>query len=176
MNKPLFPDVTVNGRMISAADIAAEAQNHAAPKGKPGLAWRQAAKALVIRHLLLEEVGRIGMVAEPEDLGDQRFETQEEADIRALMEAGMEPAPVLARPKRDRSMTPIQKSFARRLFTRPRISCLPLIPGTLMPGTRRAKRQRQSCECSRTTPNGLTPSRGLKAPAPLVTMADGWVS
>ncbi|MGB5557522.1 MAG: peptidylprolyl isomerase [Paracoccaceae bacterium] len=95
MNKPLFPDVTVNGHMISAADIAAEAQNHAAPKGKPGLAWRQAAKALVIRHLLLEEVGRIGMVAEPEDLGGQRFETQEEADIRALMEAGIEPAPVL---------------------------------------------------------------------------------
>lgn len=94
MNKPLFPDVTVNGYAISAADIAAEAQNHAAPKGKPGLAWRKAAKALVIRHLLLEEAARVGLNAEPADLGDQRFETQDEANIRTLMEAGITPAPV----------------------------------------------------------------------------------
>ncbi|HGG63137.1 MAG TPA: peptidase, partial [Rhodobacteraceae bacterium] len=39
-SKPLFPDVFVNGQEISAADIAAEAQNHNAPKDKPGWAWR----------------------------------------------------------------------------------------------------------------------------------------
>lgn len=93
MNKPLFSDVTVNGHKISATDIAAEAQNHTAPKGKPGLAWRKAAKALVVRHLLLEEAARRGLAAEPEDLGGQRFETRDEANIRALMEAGIDPVP-----------------------------------------------------------------------------------
>ncbi len=39
MGKPLFPDIVVNGTTLVAADIAAEAQNHHAPKGKPGLAW-----------------------------------------------------------------------------------------------------------------------------------------
>lgn len=92
MNKPLFPEVTVNGQVISAADIAAEAQNHTAPKGKPGLAWRKAAKALVVRHLLLEEAARQRIAAEPEDLGGQRFETPDEANIRALMEAGIDPS------------------------------------------------------------------------------------
>ncbi|NBR54215.1 MAG: peptidase, partial [Rhodobacteraceae bacterium] len=42
MNKPLFPEVRVNGVTIPSAAIAAEAQNHPAPKGKPGLAWKAA--------------------------------------------------------------------------------------------------------------------------------------
>ena len=42
------------------AAIAAEAQNHEAPKGKPGLAWRKAARALVIRELLLQEAVKLG--------------------------------------------------------------------------------------------------------------------
>ncbi len=91
MNKPLFPEVTVNGHVISAADIAAEAQNHSAPKGKPGLAWRQAAKALVIRQLLLEKADRLGLKTSPQDLGGQRFETEDEALIRAVMEAEINP-------------------------------------------------------------------------------------
>ena len=47
--KPLLTDVTVNGEVIPAALIAAEAQNHPAPPGKPGLAWRAAAEALAVR-------------------------------------------------------------------------------------------------------------------------------
>ncbi len=94
MNKPLFPDISVNGTAISAAEIAAEAQNHAAPRGKPGIAWRQAAKALVIRRLLLDEAARLGLAAEPADLGNLRFETQDEANIRVLMEAEITTAPV----------------------------------------------------------------------------------
>ena len=43
MTRPLFPEITVNGTVLSAAAIAAEAQNHPAPAGKPGLAWRRAA-------------------------------------------------------------------------------------------------------------------------------------
>ena len=102
MNKPLFPEVTVNGHVISAADLAAEAQNHSAPKGKPGLAWRQAAQALVIRQLLLDEADRLSLKTSPQDLGGQRFETEEEALIRAVMEAGIVPAAmeVMDRPSR----------------------------------------------------------------------------
>ena len=47
--KPLLPPVTVNGVTISPERIAAEAQNHPAPKGKPGLAWKAAARALALR-------------------------------------------------------------------------------------------------------------------------------
>ena len=40
MNMALFPAVVVNGETISPAAIAAEAQNHSAPRAKPGIAWR----------------------------------------------------------------------------------------------------------------------------------------
>ena len=36
--KPLLPEIVVNGEVIPAALIATEAQNHPAPKSKPGLA------------------------------------------------------------------------------------------------------------------------------------------
>lgn len=85
--KPLFPRVAVNGCAIPEAAIAAEAQNHPAPKGKPGLAWRAAARALVLRALLLDEAARRGLTPEPADLGRGRRETDDEALIRQLLEA-----------------------------------------------------------------------------------------
>ena len=94
MNKPLFPEVTVNGRVIPAADIAAEAQNQPAPPGKPGLAWRKAARALVIRALLLEEAARQRLTPDPQELGPGLRESDDEALIRAVTEAGIRPAPV----------------------------------------------------------------------------------
>ena len=94
MNKPLMPDVIVNGQTLSAADIAAEAQNHQAPTGKPGIAWRKAARALVIRSLMLQEAARQGLKPDPQELAPGQIETEEEALIRAVMEAGVEPAPV----------------------------------------------------------------------------------
>ncbi len=90
MNKPLFPEVGVNGETISAADIAAEAQNHDAPKGKPGLAWRKAAKALVIRKLLLQEALHLGISATPRETAPGRTETGDEAVIRAVLEQALE--------------------------------------------------------------------------------------
>ena len=39
----LFPDLVVNGETVPHALVAAEVQNHTAPKGKPGIAWRKAA-------------------------------------------------------------------------------------------------------------------------------------
>lgn len=38
MNAALFPDLVINGETVPHAVVASEAQNHDAPKGKPGLA------------------------------------------------------------------------------------------------------------------------------------------
>ena len=89
MNKPLFPEVTVNGVTIASAEISAEAQNHPAPRGKPGLAWQSAARALVLRRLLLQEAARRGVHPEPAEVAPGRFETTEEAMIRAVTEAAI---------------------------------------------------------------------------------------
>ncbi len=91
MSIALFPDVTVNGQNILSAAIAAEAQNHEAPKGKPGLAWRKAARALVIRELLLQEAAKIGLAADAQLVSQGKRETEEEALIRGVIEALVEP-------------------------------------------------------------------------------------
>jgi peptidyl-prolyl cis-trans isomerase C len=94
MNMSLFPDVTVNGETIPSAAIAAEAQNHSAPKDKPGIAWRKAAQALTIRALLLQEARRRGLAADPEELAPARVETEDEALIRALLDDALTIPPV----------------------------------------------------------------------------------
>jgi peptidyl-prolyl cis-trans isomerase C len=94
MNVALFPDVAVNGETIPQASIAAEAQNHAAPKDKPGIAWRKAAQALAIRTLLLQEARARGLEPDPEELSPGRVETEDEALIRALLDEALSIAPV----------------------------------------------------------------------------------
>jgi len=89
MNAPLFPDLVVNGEMVPSAAIAAEAQNHDAPKGKPGIAWRKAANAMAIRTLLLQDARRRGIAVAPVEVGPGRFETTEEALIRGLLETAI---------------------------------------------------------------------------------------
>ena len=86
MNAALFPDLVVNGERVPHAVVAAEAQNHEAPKGKPGIAWRKAANAVAIRTLLLQEARQRGLQADPVEFGPGRFETKEEALIRGLLE------------------------------------------------------------------------------------------
>ncbi len=87
---PLMPDVTVNGETIPSAAIAAEAQNHNAPSGKPGWAWQAAAKAMVVRALLLQEAGRMGLKPDPQMIGADKQETEEEALIRAVLDERLE--------------------------------------------------------------------------------------
>lgn len=87
-------DVIVNGERIAAADIAAEAQNHAAPKGQPRSALEAAARALAVRALLLQEARRMDLAPEPRNVGPGRRETEDEALIRAAIEARVEPAAV----------------------------------------------------------------------------------
>lgn len=94
MNVALFPDVVVNGETIPSAAIAAEAQNHTAPRGKPGIAWRKAAQALAIRALLLQEAKRRGLTPDPLELAPGRFETDDEALIRALLDEALVIEPV----------------------------------------------------------------------------------
>lgn len=94
MNMALFPDVVVNNETIPLAAIAAEAQNHAAPKDKPGIAWRKAAQALTIRALLLQEARRRKLVPDPLEMAPNRFETEDESLIRVLLDEALEIAPV----------------------------------------------------------------------------------
>ena len=86
----LFPDLVVNGEAVPAAEVAAEAQNHEAPKGKPGISWRKAANAVAVRTLLLQEARARGIPAQVQEVGPGRFETAEEAQIRGLLEMAVQ--------------------------------------------------------------------------------------
>lgn len=92
MNAALFPDLIVNGELVPHAQVAAETQNHDAPKGKPGIAWRKGARAIAIRTLLLQQARSRGIQATPEEVGPGRFETEEEALIRGLLDEEVEVA------------------------------------------------------------------------------------
>jgi peptidyl-prolyl cis-trans isomerase C len=65
--------------------IAAEAQHH--PSRTPSMAYQAAARAIVIRTLLLEEAQREGITAEAELVSPGKRELDDEAKIRALVEA-----------------------------------------------------------------------------------------
>jgi peptidyl-prolyl cis-trans isomerase C len=75
--------VSVNGVAIEREDIARETQNH--PADKPLAAWQAAARALVVRELLLQEAQRLQIVAEPLADAEGRRETEPEAQIRQLI-------------------------------------------------------------------------------------------
>jgi hypothetical protein len=81
-NRPV--EVSVNGVVIPRDAIAREVQHH--PASKPVEAWLSAARALVVRELLLQKARRVGLAATP--LSDERGrrETQEDALIRCLIE------------------------------------------------------------------------------------------
>src|SRR5690606_40656206 len=62
--------------------FAAEAQNHPMPRGKPGWAWQAAARALVLREVLLREAKAQAIAPEPIELEEGKWEVDEEALIR----------------------------------------------------------------------------------------------
>lgn len=76
--------ISVNGVEIPREAIAREVQNH--PAEKPILAWQAAARALVVRELLLQESARLGIDAVPLSDPDGRTETADEAAMRTLIE------------------------------------------------------------------------------------------
>jgi peptidyl-prolyl cis-trans isomerase C len=76
--------VSVNGVAIARDAIVREMQHHAA--AKPIAAWQQAARALVVRELLMQRARHLGVTPEPISDADGRRETDDEAVMRALVE------------------------------------------------------------------------------------------
>jgi peptidyl-prolyl cis-trans isomerase C len=64
---PALPehDITVNGFVIAAPEVAAEMQHH--PAADAEAAWRAAARALVIRRLLLDAATAAGIAPDDEE-------------------------------------------------------------------------------------------------------------
>jgi peptidyl-prolyl cis-trans isomerase C len=81
---PTFGDVRVNGVEIMPEAIAQEIQHHPAPDAET--AWTEAARALVIRELLLQEARRLGLEPEPECDEAGRREAEDDALVRTLLE------------------------------------------------------------------------------------------
>lgn len=78
------PQVTVNGRAIDPSVIAAEVQNHPAPDANR--AWEGAARALVLRQLLLDEADRLEIMSVGLVDAEGRKLADEDARIEALLE------------------------------------------------------------------------------------------
>lgn len=105
--------VSVGGREITAADIAAEAQNH--PAEDPETAWAAAAEALVIRQLLLDEAERLGVVAASLTDAEGRTLAPDDSRIEALLEQEV------MTPKADATTTRRYYDQHRQRFTSPTI-------------------------------------------------------
>lgn len=76
--------VSVNGVAIPRDAIRREVQNH--PAATPIEGWKEAARALVVRELLLQEARHLELPSEPLSDDSGRRETDEEAMIRALVQ------------------------------------------------------------------------------------------
>lgn len=85
---PSFGAVTVNGIEIAPEAIALEIQHHPAPDGET--AWIEAARALALRELLLQEAARLGIDEAPQHHADGS-EPDDDAAIRALLEREVTP-------------------------------------------------------------------------------------
>jgi len=80
---PTSKGVRINGCTIPRDLIAREVQQY--PSRTPAEAWKEAARALVVRELLLQEAKRLDVRAEPIEDSKGRRETEEEAAVRALV-------------------------------------------------------------------------------------------
>ena len=87
---PTFGEVRVNGIEITPEAIAEEIQHHPAPDAET--AWIEAARALAVRELLLQEARRTGVSADPAIDEAGRTEVDEDALIRRLLENEVVPA------------------------------------------------------------------------------------
>lgn len=76
--------VVVNGTEIPLADITREIQYH--PADTPEQAWASAARALVVRSLLLAAASSQGLQPDPVASGNEQRETDEESLIRQVIE------------------------------------------------------------------------------------------
>jgi len=86
---PTFGEVRVNGVEIEPEAIAQEIQHHPAPDAET--AWVEAARALAVRELLLQEARRLGLEAEPETDETGRTEAEDDALVRIVLESEVRP-------------------------------------------------------------------------------------
>jgi len=86
---PSFGEVRVNGVEIPPEAIAREIQHHPAPDAET--AWIEAARALAVRELLLQEADRLGIAPAPEADDAGRVEAADEAMVRVLLETEVAP-------------------------------------------------------------------------------------
>ena len=87
---PTFGEVRVNGVEIPPEAIAQEIQHHPAPDAET--AWIEAARALAVRELLLQEAQRLGIEPDPEADEAGRVEEEDDALVRMLLEEQVQPA------------------------------------------------------------------------------------
>lgn len=87
---PTFGEVRVNGVEITPEAIAQEIQYHPAPDAET--AWTEAARALAVKELLLQEARRLGIEGAPEQDEGGRAEEDDDAIVRSLLETAVEPA------------------------------------------------------------------------------------
>jgi peptidyl-prolyl cis-trans isomerase C len=80
---PKGKGVQVNGVAIARDAIAREVQHY--PAHTPLESWKAAARALVVRELLLQEARRLAVEDAPLSDADGRRETAEEAAVRAVV-------------------------------------------------------------------------------------------
>jgi peptidyl-prolyl cis-trans isomerase C len=103
--------ISVNGVAISRAAISRETQNH--PAARPIEAWQGAARALVVRELLLQEARRIKLEPQPISDDEGRRETDEEALVRGLVDSQV------VTPRADEATCRRYYEQNRRRFTSP---------------------------------------------------------
>lgn len=87
---PSFGEVFVNGVEIDPEAIAREIQHHPAPDASS--AWVEAARALAVRELLLQEGRRLGLDASPDEDDLGRTEAEDDALVTAVLDEGVQPA------------------------------------------------------------------------------------
>lgn len=87
---PTFGEVFINGVEITPEAIAQEIQHHPAPDAET--AWVEAARALAVRELLLQEAERLGLRPSPEEDEAGRTEAEDDAIVRELLEQEVAPA------------------------------------------------------------------------------------
>ncbi len=83
--------VRVNGVLVPEAEIAREVQHHEGATIEEARA--AAARALIIKHLLLERASELNLAPAPEADAIGRWESDDEALIRQVLEAEATPAP-----------------------------------------------------------------------------------
>lgn len=105
---PVLAEVSVNGVAIPEAEIMAEAQQH--PAKNPGEALISAAKALVIRELMLQEARALDIDPVQERHSEDRTETVEDALVRLLIEQEVQ-TPVTSEAERRRYYQVNSKAF-----------------------------------------------------------------